>query len=188
MRLMTEEIGYIRRILEGEPNLFSFFLERYSRPIYSLIIQIIPNHEDAEELTQDTFVKAFRKLGAFKNDCSFSTWLYRIAYNTAVSATRKRKIIFPVLDDSMIETIPDETIDIFFAGDDDEEMLQKLEQAIDNLNPEEKVLITLYYMDEKPINDIASILGLTPENIKVKLFRVRRKLYGWIKSKEYEAG
>jgi RNA polymerase sigma-70 factor (ECF subfamily) len=65
MELMTEETGYIRRILDGETNLFSFFLERYSRPIYSLIIQLVPNHEDAEELTQDTFVKAFRKLDAF---------------------------------------------------------------------------------------------------------------------------
>jgi len=183
---MTDEIGYIKRILDGETNLFSFFLERYSRPVYSLIIQIIPNHEDAEELTQDAFVKAFRKLATFKNDCSFSTWLYRIAYNTAVSATRKRKAIFPVLDESMIENIPEETIDAFFANDDDEEMLQRLEQAIDYLNSEEKALITLYYMEGKPISDIAPILGLTSENIKVKLFRVRKKLYGWIKSKEYE--
>ncbi len=184
---MTEETGYIRRILDGETNLFSFFLERYSRPIYSLIIQLVPNHEDAEELTQDTFVKAFRKLDAFKNDCSFSTWLYRIAYNTAISATRKKRIVFPVLDENVVGNIPDETIDAFFENDDNEELLQRLEQAIDYLNSEEKALITLYYMEEKSVSDVASILGLSTDNIKVKLFRVRKKLYEWIKRKDDES-
>ena len=184
---MTDEADYIRRILDGEPMLFSFFLERYSRPIYSLIIQLVPNHEDAEELTQDTFVKAFRKLDAFKNDCSFSTWLYRIAYNTAISATRKKRIVFPVLDENVVGNIPDETIDAFFENDDNEELLQRLEQAIDYLNSEEKALITLYYMEEKSVSDVASILGLSTDNIKVKLFRVRKKLYEWIKRKDDES-
>ncbi len=184
---MTDEADYIRRILDGEPKLFSFFLERYSRPIYSLIIQLVPNHEDAEELTQDTFVKAFRKLDAFKNDCSFSTWLYRIAYNTAISATRKRRIVFPVLDENVVGNIPDETIDAFFENDDNEELLQRLEQAIDYLNSEEKALITLYYMEEKSVSDVASILELSTDNVKVKLFRVRKKLYEWIKRKDDES-
>jgi len=57
--------------------LFSYFLDRYSHPIYSLIIQIVSCREDAEELVQDSFIKAFRKLDTYKGDCSFSTWLYR---------------------------------------------------------------------------------------------------------------
>ncbi|MBB3187640.1 RNA polymerase sigma factor [Microbacter margulisiae] len=180
---MIDETDYIRRMIDGETRLFSYFLDRYSRPVYSLIIQLVSNHEDAEELTQDTFMKAFRKLDTFKYDCSFSTWLYRIAYNTAISATRKKRMVFPALDEAMLGNIPDETVDAFFENDD-EEMLQKLEKAIDYLNPEEKALITLYYLDEKSVGDVASILGLSVDNTKVKLFRVRKKLYGWIKSND----
>lgn len=181
------ETNYIRRILAGETNLFSFFIERYSRPIHALIIQIIPNREDAEELTQDCFIKAFKKLDTFKGDCSFSTWLYRIAYNTAVSATRKKKLPFLAPDEQALENISDESMDdMLLEKEDDEKMLQKLEQAIDCLNAEEKALITLYYLEEKSIADVSSIVGLTTDNVKVKLFRVRKKLYTLIKNKDYE--
>jgi len=172
-----DEINYIKRILEGETNLFSVFLERYSRSIHSLIVRIIPSKEEAEELTQDTFMKAFRKLETFKGDCSFSTWLFRIAYNTAISATRKRKIIFPVIDDNLLENVSDETIDRVFGDDEDENRLQQLEEAINMLNVEEKTLITLYYSGNKSIAEIAGLIEQTTDNVKVKLYRVRKKLY-----------
>jgi len=172
-----DELSYIKRILEGETNLFSVFLERYSRSIHSLIVRIIPSNEDAEELTQDTFLKAFRKLDTFKGECSFSTWLFRIAYNTAISATRKKKYIFPVIDDSMVENVSDDTMDLVFGDDEDENRLQLLEEAIAKLNVEEKTLITLYYSENKSIAEIAGMMELTTDNVKVKLFRVRKKLY-----------
>jgi len=172
-----DENIYIKRILEGETNLFSYFAERYSRSIHSLIIRIIPSKEDAEELTQDTFLKAFRKLDTFKGECSFSTWLFRIAYNTAISATRKKRIILPIIDDAMLEGLTGELIDTFFEDDEDEIRLQKLEAAITKLTVEEKTLITLFYTDNKPVAEIADLLELTTDNVKVKLYRVRKKLY-----------
>ena len=172
-----DEIIYIKRILEGETNLFSYFAERYSRSIHSLIIRIIPSEEDAEELTQDTFLKAFSKLDTFKGECSFSTWLFRIAYNTAISATRKRRIILPAIDDAMLERVSDELVDTVFDDDEDEIRLQKLEAAITQLTVEEKTLITLYYTDNKPVAEIAEMLEQTTDNVKVRLFRVRKKLY-----------
>jgi len=172
-----DENIYIKRILEGETNLFSYFAERYSRSIHSLIIRIIPSKEDAEELTQDTFLKAFRKLDTFKGECSFSTWLFRIAYNTAISATRKKRIILPIIDDAMLEGLTGELIDTFFEDDEDEIRLQKLEAAITKLTVEEKTLITLFYTDNKPVAEIADLLELTTDNVKVRLYRVRKKLY-----------
>jgi RNA polymerase sigma-70 factor (ECF subfamily) len=172
-----DEIIYIKRILEGETNLFSYFLERYSRSIHSLIVRIIPSKEDAEELTQDTFLKAFRKLDTFKGDCSFSTWLFRIGYNTAVSATRKRKIIVPAFDDSLLEGVSDELVDAVFEDDEDEIRLQCLEKAITRLTVEEKTLISLFYTDNKSVAEIADLLELTSDNVKVRLYRVRKKLY-----------
>jgi len=172
-----DEIIYIKRILDGETNLFSYFPERYSRSIHSLIARIIPSKEDAEELTQDTFLKAFRKLDTFKGECSFSTWLFRIAYNTAISATRKRRIILPAIDDAMLERVSDELVDTVFEDDEDEIRLQKLEAAINKLTVEEKTLITLFYTDNKPVAEIADLLEQTTDNVKVRLFRVRKKLY-----------
>lgn len=172
-----DEISYIRRILEGETNLFSVFLERYSHSIHRLISRIIPSNEEAEELTQDTFLKAFRKLDTFKGECSFSTWLFRIAYNTAISATRKRKIVFPVIDESVMENVSDETMDSAFEEDGNERNLQQLEKAITRLNVEEKTIITFYYSEDKSVSEIAELMELTPDNVKVKLFRVRKKLY-----------
>ena len=172
-----DENIYIKRILEGETNLFSYFAERYSRSIHSLIARIIPSKEDAEELTQDTFLKAFRKLDTFKGECSFSTWLFRIAYNTAISAIRKKRIILPIIDDAMLEGVSDELVDSVFEDDEDEIRLQKLEAAITKLTVEEKMLITLFYTDNKPVAEIAYLLELTTDNVKVKLYRVRKKLY-----------
>jgi len=172
-----EELNYIKRILDGETNLFSYFLDRYSRPIHSLIVQIVQCREDAEELTQDAFVKAFRKLDSYKGDCSFSTWLYRIAYNTAISATRKQKKEFLAIDDNTINNVPDEDVDVVLGRAEDDDTIRKLEVAVSRLNAEEGVLITLFYKEEKSIDEVASILKLTPVNVKVKLHRTRKKLY-----------
>jgi RNA polymerase sigma-70 factor (ECF subfamily) len=172
-----DEINYIERILAGETNLYSHFVNSYSNSIYSLIVRIVQTNEDAEELTQDSFLKAFKKLDSFKGDCSFSTWLFRISYNTAISATRKRKIEFPMVDEAMMESVPDEVIETFFDPDENEIKLQKLEEAIGKLNVMEKTLITLFYSEDKSVAELARVLDLTPENVKVKLHRVRKKLY-----------
>mgnify|MGYP000432384018 FL=1 len=90
-KMENDETHIIHRILKGETSLYEYFLDKYSQQVFILIIRIVENQEDAEELTQDTFLKAFEHLSSFKAESSFSTWIYRIAYNTAISATRKKK-------------------------------------------------------------------------------------------------
>jgi len=172
-----DELNYIERIRNGETNLFSYFVTRYSNSIYSLIVRIVLIKEDAEELTQDSFLKAFKKLDSFKGDCSFSTWLFRIAYNTAISATRKRKTVLSLVDETMLESVPDDAIENFFETDEDEMRLQKLEEAITKLNAEEKALITLFYTEGKSVAELGKVLDLSTDNVKVKLYRVRKKIY-----------
>ena len=98
--VQNDETQYIARILDGDTECFSAFLDRYSRPLYVLIVQIVGCSEDAEELVQDVFLKAFRCLGSYRGECRFSTWLYRIAYTTAVSATRKKKQEFLYIEEN----------------------------------------------------------------------------------------
>ena len=93
--VQNEEAQYIARILNGETECFSVFLDRYGRPLYSLIVQIVGCPEDAEELVQDVFLKAFKNLSGYKGDCIFSTWLYRIAYK-AIRYSQVEKIKSPL--------------------------------------------------------------------------------------------
>jgi RNA polymerase sigma-70 factor, ECF subfamily len=105
----------------------------------------VSSREDAEELTLDVFVKAYQKINSFRGESANSTWLYRIAYNTAISAIRRKKPIFLYLDEKTINEIPDEMVDEVLSRDHDEKLLQSLQQAIGKLDPEEKALISLYY-------------------------------------------
>jgi len=170
------EQDLIRSILDGNTQSFSVLLKRYQRPIHALIRQIVSNREDAEELTQDVFIKAFRKLDSFKGGSSLSTWMYRIAWNTAISETRKKRLIYPEFDENQFANLPDETVDEVLEKENDEVQLQKLENAIDRLNPEEKALINLYYTESKPLTEVALILNLSADNAKVKLHRTRKKI------------
>ena len=170
------EKDLIQSILDGNTQAFSVLLKRYQRPIHALIRQIVSNREDAEELTQDVFIKAFRKLDTFKGGSSLSTWLYRIAWNTAVSTTRKKRLVYPEFDENQFANLPDETVEEVLQKENDELQLQRLEKAIAFLKPDEKALITLYYTESKSLAEVALILNLSAENAKVKLHRTRKKI------------
>ncbi|MDL2211165.1 RNA polymerase sigma factor [Bacteroides sp. OttesenSCG-928-M17] len=172
-----EEYLYVQRILDGETELFSILLERHSRPVYSLVIQIVSSPEDAEELVQDIFLKAFRSLSGYKGDASFSTWIYRIAYNMAISFTRKRRPEYLYIEESTINNVPDSDVENLLFASANEERIAGLTRAIDQLHAEEKAIITLFYYEEKSIEEIAVILAITVSNVKVKLHRTRKKIY-----------
>lgn len=175
--VQNEDTRYIARILNGETECFSIFIDRYGRPLYSLVVQIVGCPEDAEELVQDVFLKAFRSLGSYRGECLFSTYLYRIAYNVAVSATRKKKQELFYIEENAINNVPDEKADCVLCPTDDEERIARLMQAIDRLTVDEKALITLFYFEEKSVEETGEILKLSPGNVKVKLHRTRKKLY-----------
>ena len=176
----------IKRIRDGETKAFSALLCQHQDAVFSLIVHIVSSREDAEELTQDVFVKAFKKISSFRGDSAIFTWLYRIAYNTAISATRKRKQVFIDLEEKVLNNIPDEVVDDLLNFEHDEKLLQMMKEAIEKLKPEEKAMISLYYSQGRPINEIAKITKLSPENIKVKLFRTRKKIAVYIKQVQDE--
>ncbi len=168
---------YIQRTLDGDIDYFSRLVDRYSDRIYALVFKIVRRKEDAEELTQDVFLKTFRQLQTFKGECRFSTWLYRIAYTTAISATRKKRPEFLYLEDRTINNVKDDELEAALNDTDNSEKLEKLGKAVELLPPDERGLITLYYMEAHPIEEIATVTGMTQTNVKVKLHRIRKKLY-----------
>ena len=182
MNVETNELEIISRIIAGETDLFALFVDKYGSPIFRMVKQIVTCNEDAEEVVQDVFLKVFSKLKSFKGESKFSTWLYRIAYNTAISVSRKKRRQYLFFNETDVSNIADETIDKFFDDGSNEQLISKLREKIELLNPDEKVLLSLYYNDDKSISEVASIVGLSEGNVKIKLYRIRKKLYLQIKN------
>lgn len=183
MELYTDTY-YINKIRAGETACFACLLDKYSRPVHSLILKVVRNKEDAEELAQDVFIKVFRHLSSFKEDCSFSTWIYRIAYNTAISETRRKKQEFLVIEETLINNVSEEEVAEAFGHTSSINQLEKLDRALALLAPDERAIILLFYMKDKSIDEIAHITDLSISNIKTKLHRIRKKLFVLLKGME----
>lgn len=176
MSIQTDNY-YIEQVLGGNTEAFSFLVEKYQDMIYGLSLKMLRNAEDAEELAQDTFVKAFRSLSSYKGTSKFSTWLYRIAYNTAISAMRKRKFELLSLDEQRISDQDEMKIQQQIGQIRKEELSSYLQKAIESLPADDQVLVTLFYYEEQSIDEIVQITGLTESNVKVKIHRARKKMH-----------
>ena len=171
---------YADEVITLSDEMHRYFLDTYGPQVFHLIVRMIGSPEDAEELTQDCFMKAFTHLSSFHGDSSFSTWIYRIAYNEAISALRKKDKELLSFDDRMWNSLSDKEIDEELDTEN-EVQIQKLQQALTQLKPDEQALVTLFYEEEKNIEEIAYIFHLTESNVKVKLHRIRKKLCNLMK-------
>ena len=146
--MQTEEQELIRRIAGGETRLCARLADRYGRAVYTLAARIAGCTEDAEELTQDIFLKAFSSLDRFGGRSSFSTWLYRIAYNTAVSHARRTRPKHCGIDERRLAALPDSEADRLEEWAEKQERLDALNRAVERLDPEERALVTLFYYED----------------------------------------
>lgn len=168
---------YIERVLAGETPAFSYLVERYQDMVYGLAYKMLHNAEDAEELAQDSFVKAYRSLASYRQKSKFSTWIYRITYNSCISLMRKRKLEVRSLDEQNL-TEKDEIRLNEQLGELDKAMLERLlHEAMNKLPELEQVLIQLFYFEDQKVEEISQITGLTESNVKVKIHRARKKMY-----------
>lgn len=155
---------------------------RHERPVYNLLYRMLSNHEDAEEALSEVFVKVWRAAGSFKGDSKFTTWLFKIAANTAKDFLRSRMIRREVsLDDDSVaggraeisargKTVdPEECV---LEGDE----IARIVEALDGLSEDDRLLITLYHFQDLGYEEIAEITGIPASNLKVKLFRARQRL------------
>ncbi|MDR2811274.1 MAG: RNA polymerase sigma factor [Tannerellaceae bacterium] len=168
---------YVRQIQAGNTACYARLLDKYSRPVYALVFRLVRNREDAEELAQDVFVKAFRSLNTFKGESSFSTWIYKIAYHTAISETRKKKHEFLAIDEALIADVSEEKLAETFGTNDENEQINRLEKALAKLSPDEQAIILFFYTEEKSVEEITAITGLSLSNVKTRLHRIRKKLF-----------
>lgn len=167
---------YIDKVLAGDSSAFAVLVERHKNNVFNICIKILQNREEAEEVAQDTFLKVYEKLSTFKKEAKFSTWLFRIAYNTSISQQRKTKTNKLDIDDSYIETSAEDELIEKLNLESIEERERSLKSAIAKLEAEQQLLLQLYYDKDMSVVDIAKITNLSESNVKVKIHRARQRL------------
>ena len=171
MITLQEEIQLIDRILEGERDLYARLVNAYKSYAYTIALKILENRPEAEEAAQDAFIKAFQYLKGFNRTAKFSTWLYRIVFNTAISYKRKRRQQFQSIENSSVEYSVH--ADSQMEKDDKQIFVA---QAMDKLNEADRLAIQLYYIKEFSLEEVADMMGQNKNTIKVRIHRARQRL------------
>ncbi|TAL68283.1 MAG: sigma-70 family RNA polymerase sigma factor [Bacteroidetes bacterium] len=170
---------YIQKILKGDTNAYVMLVNKYKQMVFSISMRVLRNKEDAEESAQDTFLKAYSYLNEYNGKASFSTWLYRIGYTSAISKLRKRKtsIRTEPIDDDYLENEEPAMVNDSLNALETEEQRKYIDMALNMMDENECLLLTLFYLDGMSVAEISEMTGLSHSNIKIILFRSRKKLF-----------
>ncbi len=168
---MEPDEDLVRRVLQGDHRAYEYLLVRYQDSVAKFIWRLIPQSQDREEICQDVFVKVFFNLHRFRFDSKFSTWLYRIAWRTALTFIRRKRLPMDELADepesgqASLESISDEArVRVIIDGE------------IGKLRLDERSIITLFHLQEMSVEEISEIVSKPAGTVKSILHRVRRKL------------
>ncbi len=167
----------IDRILNGEQSAFALLVEKYQNYVFTLVLRFTDNREDAEEIAQDTFVKAYRSLADFRGDSKFSTWLFTITRTTCLSFLRKKKLDTRSLDNERTGLQVQNKESGFNANLIEQKSKHAmLNKAISMLSPDDAQVLNLFYKGDQTLDEIGKIMRLDPNTVKVKLHRARQRL------------
>jgi RNA polymerase sigma-70 factor (ECF subfamily) len=137
---------YIDKVLQGDKHAFRYFVKEYKNHAYNLAISIVKDADNAEDVVQSSFIKAYKSLRSFKRDAKFSSWLYRIVVNEAYMFLRKNKINFAEIDDRISQ--------LAFEEPKENEQLELAKKMMLSLNPNEALVLNLFYLEENKRNSI----------------------------------
>ncbi len=171
MITVQEEYSLIDRIVAGEEVLYATLVDKYKSYAYTIALKIVENKPEAEEVAQDGFIKAFQHLKKFNREAKFSTWLYRIVFNTAISYKRKTKQPLQSIENSILEYT--ERADHDLEKDDKQVFIA---QAMEKLSEADRLAVQLYYIKEYSLDEIAELSGQNINTLKVRLHRARQRL------------
>ena len=174
--MTTNDQVYIDSILNGDANAFAVLVDRYKDLVYTLALRMMKHAEEAEEAAQDTFIKVYKSLNKFKGESKFSTWIYRVAYNTCLDRLKKNKRQQYTVEINEYTEHQVKTLDNALDNIEAKEREQTIQDCLALLPSEDSFLLTLYYFEELSLEEIGKIVDLNPNNVKVKLFRSRKKL------------
>jgi len=167
-----DELLCVQQVLSGNTSAFAYFVETYQDMAMTIALRICGNRQDAEDIVQESYLKAFRNLHSFRSDSKFSTWLYRIVYNTAVTHTHGR--MWTTDYGKEVEEVPGLSDDNPELQMEEAEKKEMVSEILDQMSTGDALLLTLYYMEDHSVKEVAKITGLNESNVKVKLFRARK--------------
>ncbi len=186
-----EDIEAIKKCLSGDNTGFNYLQKKYKSIVISLVRRMVKNEEDVEDITQETFIKAYNALSSFQFGYSFSAWLYRIASNNCIDFLRKKR--FQVIslnvkshdsdDEEEMEIIDDSFMpDIKVLND---EKKRTLNDAFEKLPPNYKLILKLRHEEDLEYNEIAERLNIPIGTVKAHLFRARKLMYDHLKNNKH---
>jgi RNA polymerase sigma-70 factor (ECF subfamily) len=177
MRDDKSDIDLISNVLQGDKMAYAQIIKQHQRFVFTLALRFSKCREDAEEIAQDSFIKAFRALPTFKQNSKFSTWLYSIVYTTAMTFLRKKRLDTQSIDDeTSLTQLEAYSSDHTIIEVEHKSKMQFVNLAISQLSPIDAAIITLFYQGEQSLEEIAQALGMESNTVKVKLHRARHRL------------
>ncbi len=181
-----QEAQIVRRVLEGDVNAFEDLVTEHEKGVYAIAQRMTGNAEDAADMTQETFIKAYNSLSAFRGDSKFSVWLYRIATNVCLdflrSRSRKPTVSLSVEDDDGEET----QLDIADESQSPEQLLERgltrdaVRRGLKSLSPEYRQILLLREIQGLSYEEIAEALALEVGTVKSRIFRARKRLCAFL--------
>lgn len=177
MQSKLTDIELITKTMAGDQSAYADLVKRHQRFVFTLALRFTKNREDAEEVAQDCFIKAYRSLDSFKKESKFSTWLYTIVYTTAMTSLRKKRLDTASIDDEGIHIQLAQASSGYDVNNAENRSRSfYLNQAIEQLSADDAAIITLFYKGEQSIEEIAQTLDIEANSVKVRLFRARQRL------------
>src|SRR6185436_11863697 len=177
----------VKRAQEGEYCAFDSLIQRYQERVYATVYHMTSNHEDANDLTQETFIKAYKALNSFKGDSSFFTWVYRIAVNKTINFLKGRKNkIHLSLNDLDFNAEHDPEIVTFISEKTPRrdmgltELQEKLNEAMQKLSDVHRLVVTLHDVQGLSHEEISKIMDCNTGTVRSRLFYARQQLQGYL--------
>jgi RNA polymerase sigma-70 factor (ECF subfamily) len=173
---VQEENSLIDQIIAGNQQLYAQLVDRYKSYAFTIAFKITENKADAEEVAQDAFIKAYQYLEGFKKGAKFSTWLYRIVFNTAISHKRKNRHIFQSIEGATNQA--EESV-LTLEKNDKQVFISK---ALGRLNEADRLSLQLFYLKEFSLEEVAAMMGQKANTTKVRIHRARQRLADELKN------
>jgi len=171
------DIEIISKVLKGEQQAYAELVKRYQNYVFTLTLRFIKSREDAEEVSQDIFVKAYRSLADFRGESKFSTWLYTIVNTTCITFLRKKRLNVQSLDNEKVfETVESQDSGLNANQVERKSRANMVNSSISMLSYDDSEILTLFYKAEQSLEEISQILGLEQNTVKVRLHRARQRL------------
>ncbi len=176
------DVDLVNGALGGSERAFKELVQRYERPVFSVILRVIRDPSRAEELAQDTFVKAFLKLDTYAPERKFSSWLLAIAHHAAIDEVRRANLRTTPLEEAPQDCLAERCDqDSPYRVTERRELAKVLEQAVHHLRPEYAEVIALRYQQDLTLEDVAEITGLPAGTVKSFLHRARKDLADYLR-------